>query len=159
MFGDVRLAAAVLVPAAAGALAASARPATAVQQSYLGAINQVRQSHGLARLTFEPALSVGARRHASYLLETNTFEHGSRWWKWVVDAGATGTHVGENLGWCAMSSCPGAEPALLMRMWLKSPEHRRNILDPSFRHLGVGIVDGRFHGWAHAYVVATEFDG
>jgi uncharacterized protein YkwD len=46
-----------------------------------------------------------------------------------------------------------------MRKWLASPGHRRNILDPAFRHVGVGIAGGRFKGWPRAYVVATEFDG
>ncbi len=45
---------------------------------------------------------------------------------------------GENVGYARSLGA-------LYRMWLRSPEHRRNILDPRWRTIGVGIV--RAHGW------------
>jgi len=31
----------------------------------------------------------------------------------------------------------------VMESWLKSPDHRRNILDPGFTQLGVGLAVGK----------------
>lgn len=38
----------------------------------------------------------------------------------------------------------GAGPARVLEMWMNSPGHRRNILNPRFRYLGVG-VNGRLY--------------
>jgi uncharacterized protein YkwD len=143
----------------AGRAGATAVRETSLEQSYAVAINAVRTAHGLAPLTVEPALVVSARGQSARLVATNTFAHGSSWWKRILAAGATGTQVGENLGWCAPSLCPDGSPQAIVRMWLASPEHRANVLDPRFDHIGVGIRIGAFKGYAHAYVVTTDFDG
>jgi uncharacterized protein YkwD len=158
------LATAVVTAAVAGLLATGRGRAvtvreTSLEQSYAVAINAARAAHGLAPLTVEPALVVSARGQSARLLATNTFEHGNSWWKRILDAGSTGTQVGENLGWCAPRLCPDGSPDTLVRMWLESPEHRENVLNPRFDHIGVGIRVGTFTGYAHAYVVTTDFDG
>lgn len=33
-----------------------------------------------------------------------------------------------------------ATPASVVKAWISSPGHRRNILDCSLRHIGVGVV-------------------
>ncbi|MES1248627.1 MAG: CAP domain-containing protein [Actinomycetota bacterium] len=160
-------AAAVLVAAVAAAATflgagrghAVAVRETSLEQSYAVAINEARAANGLGPLTVEAALVVASRRQSERLRSTDTFAHGARWWRRLVEAGASGRVVGENLGWCARSLCAGGTPATLVRMWLASPEHRTNMLDPRFDHIGVGIAFGAFKGYPHAYVVTTDFDG
>jgi uncharacterized protein YkwD len=81
------------------------------------------------------------------------FEHGpfaERLSRFGFDEGT----VGENLGW--RSSRQGVVPKLI-QMWLGSPTHRRVLLSPTFRAVGVGVRVGPFKGWSRAVVVTTDF--
>jgi uncharacterized protein YkwD len=151
--------AAVAAALAAAATADAATRHTPTEQAFVRTINEVRAAHGLKPVTSQPALIVAAREYSHEMVRTQMFEHERGWWKRLVRAGATGTVVGENLGFCASEVCPGGTPELLMSYWLRSPEHRKNILDPKFDHVGVGVVTGPFEGWRTAYVVTTDFDG
>ena len=58
--------------------------------------------------------------------------------------------VGENLLW----SSPGIDGARALKLWLASPEHRKNLLDPSWREIGVppcmsAHAPGVYHGRRH----------
>lgn len=152
------LAAALFFLAPASAPANAARE-TAIERAYAGAINDVRSQYGLPALEEAPALVAAAREHSADMVANRYFAHGANWWRRLVQAGAPGPHLGENLGWCALQLCPGGSPERLIRMWLASPDHRANLLNPAFRHLGVGISFGPFRGWKSAAVVTTEFDG
>jgi uncharacterized protein YkwD len=44
-------------------------------------------------------------------------------------------------------------------MWLASPGHRANLLDPSYRIVGVGALRGRFEGHDGALMITTDFAG
>jgi uncharacterized protein YkwD len=47
--------------------------------------------------------------------------------------------VGENLAWGAGNR---AAPRAIVSAWTQSAGHRRNILQPRFRLIGIGIADG-----------------
>lgn len=47
--------------------------------------------------------------------------------------------AGENLGW---GTSYLATPLAIVLGWLDSPKHRENLLDPEFRDIGVGMVQG-----------------
>jgi uncharacterized protein YkwD len=153
--GRAALVAALLCLAPASAAANVSRE-TATERAYATAINAVRSDHGVRTLEEDAALVESAREHSADMVANQYFAHGTSWWRRLVQAGA---HLGENLGWCALKFCPGASPERLMRMWLASPQHRATLLNPAFRHLGVGISIGPFRGWKSAAVVTTDFDG
>ena len=44
--------------------------------------------------------------------------------------------VGENLAWGRGAD---ASPLQIMRMWLRSAEHRRNLVSPRWREYGLGV--------------------
>ena len=50
-----------------------------------------------------------------------------------------GWRAGENLGWGTGNR---ATPASLVDEWLASPGHKRNMLENSFREIGVGVAEG-----------------
>jgi uncharacterized protein YkwD len=64
--------------------------------------------------------------------------------------------AGENLAW-GTGSLGGAHA--IVAAWLASPEHRANLLRPSFRRVGVGDVAGTFQGHSGAHVVTADFAG
>jgi uncharacterized protein YkwD len=53
--------------------------------------------------------------------------------------GFNGWALGENLAW---GSGRESTPRRIVRAWMHSPEHRRNILDRHFRDAGLGIAVG-----------------
>jgi uncharacterized protein YkwD len=52
-----------------------------------------------------------------------------------------------------------AQARTIVKMWMASPEHRRNLLDPSFRIVGVGALRGTFSGRPGTLMVTTDFAG
>jgi uncharacterized protein YkwD len=70
--------------------------------------------------------------------------------------GVRGPRVGENLAWGAG---PTVGPDTLVRLWLRSPRHRANLLRPGFRRVGIGLIAGTFAGHGQALVVTADFAG
>jgi uncharacterized protein YkwD len=63
--------------------------------------------------------------------------------------------VAENLAWGLGEE---ASPEQIMRMWLESPEHRKNLLSPKWREFGLGVrLQAAFLGNPRATVWANEF--
>ncbi|HWC25664.1 MAG TPA: CAP domain-containing protein, partial [Solirubrobacteraceae bacterium] len=47
--------------------------------------------------------------------------------------------LGENIAW---GSGERATPQEIVRAWMRSPGHRRNILERRFRNIGIGVATG-----------------
>lgn len=119
------------------------------------ALNAARAAHGVAPLRSGAALTRAARSHSSDMLENQYFDHGDFAGR-MTEFHVPGTRMGENLMW---GSGQWARAAAVVRAWLGSPEHRANMLDPRFTHIGVGVVRGTFLGTANAMVVTADFSG
>lgn len=141
-------AAASAAPHCAGAhLMPTTRNAHAIRHATLCLLNAQRSSHGLRRLHGQRALRHAAKRYSRTMVRHGFFGH-------VSPSGATmvtrvrhtpylrharGWSLGENLAWGAGRS---ATPARIVTAWMHSPGHRANILNPSFRQIGIGVVRG-----------------
>jgi uncharacterized protein YkwD len=142
MGAAVRRLAALLTIALAVAPAALAT--TPLERDVLADINTLRAQHHLVALTLNTQLASAARAHSQSMARDGYFRHesadGSAFWKRVRGFyGAASWRywsVGENLLWS--SSTLDAHRAL--RLWLGSPEHRENLLNPGWREVGVGAV-------------------
>ena len=66
--------------------------------------------------------------------------------------GARGWALGENLAWGTGSL---ATPAKTVDAWMNSAGHRRNILDRSFKEIGIGVSLGAPVEVSAAQVAAT----
>ncbi len=62
--------------------------------------------------------------------------------------------LGENLAW---GSSGNATPRSIVRGWMTSPGHRANVLQPTFRHVGIGVVLAAPTGLDRAATYAAEF--
>lgn len=119
----------------------------AAEDATLCLINRQRALHGRAKLHSNRALRHVAGAYASSMAVHNFFSHvspgGSTFDQRIKDAGylrgATGWAIGENIAW---GSGTRATPREIVRAWMHSPEHRRNILDRHFRDAGLGIAVG-----------------
>ena len=134
---------------------ATAAPMSSGERSVLAEMNRVRAQHGLAPLRFDASLQRAARAHTRSMVSRNVFTHGdfaSRMRRF----GARGPFLAENLAWGSGSA---STPRALVQMWLNSPPHRRNLLRPGFRRVGVGAMMATFSGASGARVVTADFAG
>jgi uncharacterized protein YkwD len=164
----VALIAAPTASARGGCVAANATTAHASKRQIVRAtlcqLNHTRVHHGLHRLRLNKKLSKAARRHARDMARRNYFSHDTLGGGSFLDRirrtgylrGAHSWIVGENLAWGSRSYC---RPQVIMRMWMHSPGHRANILNASFREIGIGVAyDSPVpHGGHPAGTYATDF--
>lgn len=128
----------------ARASSASRLSTTQVEQGVLAELNKVRRRHGLAQLRLSSRLSSAALLHSETMVRYGFFRHesrdGSPFWKRVERyygrRGYREWAVGENLLWAS----PDVEPAAAVRAWMRSLAHRRNVLDPKWREIGLSAV-------------------
>src|ERR671936_967933 len=145
----VTIASAVAAPAAArtGLSARSAGPTSAMrtlESQVLANVNRVRAEHGLPRLRFSTKLSAAAGQHSREMARVGYFGHnsadGTAFWRRVEryypSRGYHSWSVGENLLW----SSPDVDAAGAIKMWMASPEHRANLLNRSWREIGLAAV-------------------
>jgi uncharacterized protein YkwD len=146
----VGIVALIVVAPAAGATAMSSPEAQLLHQ-----MNVVRAQHGLHALRFDPRLEQAARFHSREMIDGDVFQHGA-FASRMVRFGVQGTLAGENLAW-GTGSLGTAQS--VVASWLASPEHRANLLRPSFRRVGVGELTAAFRGFDGARVVTADFAG
>jgi uncharacterized protein YkwD len=125
------------------------------ESALLRELNRVRAEHGLGRLRYDRHLERAARAHTREMLRTDVFAHGAFGSRLLL-FDVVGSSAGENLAWGA--GAQGSARAVIAS-WLASPEHRANLLRPSFTRVGVGDLLGSFHRVAHASVVTVDFAG
>lgn len=113
---------------------------TAHERALLDLTNQTRVEHHLAPLVFDPSLTRAARLHVAWVLGgAGPLEHqyaGEP--DLITRARGAGAHfetIAENLGSHAES------PMQLQAIWMSTPLHRANILDPHLTAIGVGVVE------------------
>jgi uncharacterized protein YkwD len=144
-------------PAAPGASLANARSAT------LCLLNTERRQRHLRNLRFNHKLALAGLHHAQDMVNAQYFSHDAPSGQdfvarimatHYVPASATWS-LGENLAWGNRSE---STPREIVRAWMASPGHRRNILTASFREIGIAIVTGApVAGVTQAATYATEF--
>jgi uncharacterized protein YkwD len=110
-------------------------------------INQRRVARGLRRLRLNPSLSKAAVWHSHDMVHRHYFAHVSQSGNDIVDRLRKTRYikrgfswmVGENLAWGSGSR--GA-PREIVAAWMSSPPHRRNMLNPRYREIGIGVLVG-----------------
>lgn len=118
-------------------------------------MNAVRAQYGLAPLRPDTHLEQAAAAHTREMLASDTFAHGA-FGSRMLQYDVSFSTAGENLAWGVGSL---ASPHAIVTAWLASPEHRANLLRPSFRRVGLGDLAGRFQGHVGARVVTADFAG
>ena len=156
---------ALAAPAVAGAATTNRVSAEdSLELGVLAEINALRAQHKLAPLKLNVKLTRAADAHSLAMAKRGFFAHesadGSAFWKRVKrfysDRGFSRWSVGENLLW----SSPSIDAAGALQMWLDSPPHRKNLLTPQWREIGLSAVSvaaapGVFEGRQTTIVTAN----
>lgn len=135
--------------------AASPAAPPRIESALLTEMNRARTERGRRPLKAIATLQRPARGQSRYLLGLGTLDHdgpdGSPFWTRILAAGfPRGRTLGENL-----AMVPGCGPEVAARtvqLWLNSPGHRANLLNPAFRWAGAGVALGS--GCSETYVTA-----
>lgn len=116
---------------------------TPEEQLMVDLVNQERVQRGLNPLQVDMRLVELARLKSQDMIDLNYFSHTSPTYGSPFDmmrqAGVEYRTAGENLA--GASTVERAHNALM-----QSDGHRRNILNPAFTHIGVGIIKGGSYG-------------
>jgi uncharacterized protein YkwD len=164
---------ALLVLACLGAVAAPSQPDAAQAAARIVAeANRFRASHGVGSLANEARLTAAAESFAAYMARTDRYGHDADGGAPPQRASAQGYEwcvVLENIAW-VQSSAGFTTSELATRLidgWKQSPEHRRNLLDPTVVDTGVGLAPsartGRWYavqmfGRSHAAEIAFSVE-
>jgi uncharacterized protein YkwD len=150
------LTAALVLAAAAPSDAADRRPAARADLAgdVLAAINAYREANGVPPLVAASPLAALAGRHSEDMLERGFYAHDApdgstfdtRVGGFLEAEGYRDWHAGENIA--ALLGDPG--PEAVLQLWLDSPPHHANMLDPHVKAVGVGVarVDAGVGVWA-----------
>lgn len=102
--------------------------------------NQFRAAHGVPPLTWNGELARAARKHARLMVSADgDLEHqypGEP--DMIARAAQEGAHfsaVAENL------AGRGQTAAQLQQIWMITPTHRANLLDPKMNVVGIGVIE------------------
>ncbi len=105
-------------------------------------VNRIRRQYGLTQLATNPALTMAARRHSQDMAMRGYFSHqspeGSSVKERLLASGYPSQFVGENIAY----GSPTSEQ--VVQNWMNSRGHRKNILNPSYRQIGVGFYHHRY---------------
>ncbi|SMC26743.1 Uncharacterized conserved protein YkwD, contains CAP (CSP/antigen 5/PR1) domain [Desulfacinum hydrothermale DSM 13146] len=101
-------------------------------------VNRVRSYYGLKPLTYSKTLSRAAEGHcldmARHHFVSHTGTGGTTPWHRIRRAGYPARRYGENVA----AGIPG--PKQVVEAWLQSPSHRKVLLNPKYREMGIGYV-------------------
>ena len=116
-------------------LASAGVTATPGEIAIVRVMNSVRATNGVPPLRIGRALTRAARSHSADMARRGYFDHGA-FVQRLRRFGVRAPYVGENLAY-------GTRPlsaVAVVQMWVASPPHRQNLLDRSFRRIGVGAA-------------------
>jgi uncharacterized protein YkwD len=128
-------------------------------------INVQRARHGLRALRPNADLARSSALHSEDMVSGNYFDHVSPAGETSLARIKASTYlprtsaylVGENI---ALGTMQLATPAAIVASWMRSPDHRANILNRDFRDSGIGIVaqaPGRYSGGQHGATYTQQF--
>ena len=159
------LGAALCAPVAGASTQHSVVTLSSLNAGVLAQLNVIRTEHHLARLKVNVGLTKSAAEHSTEMTEDGYFAHtsagGGAFWKRLLQyypqLPMKSWAVGENLLWTSGT----LNPQQALALWMASPEHRANILNPTWRDIGVSSVSatdapGTYDG-QNVIVITTDF--
>ena len=117
-------------------------------------VNKERSAKGLKPLRVLPKLQSAAQVRAEEI--TQVFDHqrpdGTSCFSVIEQFGIDYYYIGENI------AAGQSSPERVMIAWMNSEGHRKNILDPDFLYIGVGVAQkGNTLYWSQIFLKYNEF--
>jgi uncharacterized protein YkwD len=138
-------------PAHAACAGADVVPSSAnaakVRKATLCLLNVQRRAHGLRKLRANGKLRHAAASYSRLMVSQGFFSHVSPGGS-TLESRVNSTHyldgarswsIGENIAW---GTGRLGTPRAIVKAWMNSPGHRENILNGTYRDIGIGIATG-----------------
>lgn len=122
-------------PTAEAAPASARRHESGSASQFVSSINAERSSRGLAQLAVQSPIAATSCSWNHHMRDNATLAHDPNLVGAANQAAPTWQHVGENVG-------VGFNIGELHAAFMNSPGHRKNILDPTYTHIGVCVDTG-----------------
>ncbi len=138
---------------------------SALESQLLGKINLTRGRRGLRPLRLSARLTAAANQHSASMAAKGYFSHdsanGGSFFKRIASFytyhGYSNWSAGENILW----SSPDIDSGGALRLWMNSPEHRANLLNRSWREIGLSAVHAAnapgVYGGDEVTIVTADF--
>jgi uncharacterized protein YkwD len=133
----LRLAAVLVIGLATLSVAQAQTGGSAREQELFAAVNRARRTQGLPALKWNEALAVAAHRHAALMAQHGVAEHG---FPGEPALASRVTQAGAHFVWLSENVIQGADVETIQAEFLRSPNHRTNMLDSDMDSVGVGVV-------------------
>lgn len=136
-----------------GRIADAAAMESIWQSDLLHHVNTVRAAHGIAPVQWNTKLAEAAATHAADLQSCGKLAHegcdGNLLPQRAARAGYAFRRITENLALCT------CDAAAVVKAWLQSDGHRRNLLDPAVTEMGADTradeADMRRNQWVQVF--------
>lgn len=134
-------------------------PAPVQEEAMLCMTNYARTRSGLPELSVSAPLSESAADKSRDILDCNSFSHyacGREFTYWMRATGYLASpcwRAGENLAW---GTGEYGSVSSIFRAWLRSPDHRANILG-DFSQIGIDLQTGELDGRSGTEVWTQHF--
>jgi uncharacterized protein YkwD len=115
----------------------------AARGAVLCLINDARAAHKLPELRQSGPLDAAAQIWNRTMVSADIFAHSTSLGQRVTNAGVVWRTLGENIA----TGFP--TPRGVVRAWMASRDHCQNILDPTYRLLGIGLSVPAVRGYAN----------
>ncbi|MFD1017780.1 CAP domain-containing protein [Thalassobacillus hwangdonensis] len=131
---------------------AEAPASNGVKAQVIQLTNAERQKNGLPKLKEDPEVTDVAQKKSEDMVENNYFSHTSPTYggpfQMLRKFGVDYTVAAENIA----AGQPTAEE--VVNSWMKSPGHRKNILNKSVTHIGIGYAEDDSRGiyWTQMFI-------
>lgn len=112
--------------------------------------NKERQIRNIPLLESNNLLSQAAEDKAKDILNNQIFAHtinNKTFSSWIKEAGYKYSYVGENL------AIDFVESESVIKAWLDSPLHKKNLLNSRFEEIGIAVIEDKFENEKSIIVV------
>ena len=107
------------------------------EQYLLFAANQDRAAHGLGPVVYDPSLSVAASMHAREMAAHGTISHQ---FPGEMDLSERASRYGVRFSLITENVAIASTSAEAHSLWMASPGHRANLLDPKVNTIGIAVL-------------------
>ena len=118
---------------------------TVAEQYLFATLNTSRMQAGLPMLRWDVGLTAAAASHANAMRRAQTMTHRlsaeADLAERAADQGSRFSVIAENVG-------VGSNAPELQRMWMLSPHHRENMMDPAVDAVGIAVLEREGQVWA-----------
>jgi uncharacterized protein YkwD len=109
-----------------------------VERGLFDAVNRERHQQGLPTLKWDDALAGAARKHAEQMAEQRTLSHQL---PGEPSLSARVGQAGVHHSWLSENVAEGTGAGDIHDQFMKSANHRANILDSDMDTVGIGVVE------------------